>query len=355
MKIINRYIGKSVLSSIGLVTLVLVGLQMFILFVGELDDLGVGNYSLSDVFPYILMQIPYQVYLFFPVATLMGCLIGLGALASSSELIAMRSAGATVLQLSMATVKAAIILITLVTVLGETVMHQWVHSSAERKTLLRSGNQAFTLYHGDVWLRSGLNYIYIEGVAPGYELENIQQYMFNKHHQLVLVRSIEKLLYQDGKWKMFGVKNSWLSDKEVKVNQVKQGFWDVVLSPELLAVVNIEPSEMNLLELHRYIQIAQKEHLSVARYELDYWQRWFQPIVSCVMVFLAIPFIFGPLRQSSMGARIILGTLFGFGFHILDKLFGSASLIYQFSPIIGAAGPTVIFGIVAFFMMRRVK
>lgn len=355
MRIMSRYIGKTVASSIGLVTLVLVGLEMFILFVGELNDLGVGNYSLSDAFSYIVMQMPYQVYLFFPVASLIGCLIGLGSLASSSELIAIRSAGATVFQLAGATMKAAITLIILVTVFGETMMHQWVHTSEKNKVILRSGSKEFMLYQGGIWLRNGPNFVYITAISPTHELEEVKQYQFNDKHQLVLSRAIYRLEYKQGQWWMINARESKLSANKVTTKSTAKKLWDVPLPPALLNLVDTEPDQMTLKELNHYIEIAHKQHQEARRYELDYWQRLFQPIVSCIMVFLAIPFIFGPLRQSSMGSRIVLGTFFGFGFHIIDKFFGSASLVYQFSPLIGAAGPTVIFGMLAFFLMRRVK
>ncbi len=351
----SRYIGKTVASSIGLVTLVLVGLQMFILFVGELNDLGAGDYTLTEAFAYIVMQMPYQVYLFFPVASLIGCLIGLGSLASNSELIAIRSAGATVFQLARATMKAAIILIILVTVLGESMMHQWVHASEERKVILRSGSKEFILYHGGIWLRNGQNFVYVTAISPHHQLEEVKQYQFNDKHELILTRAIHQLEYNDHHWWMLDAVESDLSADRVTTKRYDKALWDVPLPPALLGLVDIEPDQMTLSELSHYIEIAHKQHQEARRYELDYWQRLFQPIVSCIMVFLAIPFIFGPLRQSSMGSRIVLGTFFGFGFHIIDKFFGSASLVYQFSPFIGAAGPTIIFGIIAFFMMRRVK
>lgn len=355
MKIMSRYIGKTVASSIGLVTLVLVGLQIFILFVGELNDLGAGDYSLSDAFAYIIMQMPYQVYLFFPVASLIGCLIGLGALASNSELIAIRSAGATVFQLARATMKAAIILIIIVTALGESMMHQWVHASDERKMMLRSGNKELMLYHGGIWLRNGQSFVYVTSISPGHRLQEVKQYKFNDKHQLVLARAIHEMEYKNGQWWMLNARESQISADKVKTRNILRAKWDVPLPTDLLGLVDIEPDQMTLSELNHYIEISHKQHQEARRYELDYWQRLFQPMASCIMVFLAIPFIFGPLRQSSMGSRIVLGTFFGFSFHIIDKFFGSASLVYQFSPLIGAAGPTIIFGILAFFMMRRVK
>ena len=350
----SRYIAKTVLSSIGLVMLALIGLELFILFVAELDNLGEGDYTLASAFYFILLQMPYQVYLFFPVATLLGCLIGLGTLASSSELIAIRTAGATVFQIVMAVLRAALILIVIVTVLGETQMPKWVHTATNYKAIQRSGSQAIQTADG-VWMRSGNNFIHINAILPGYHLQHVEQYQFNAQHELVLSRFIDDIYYNNAHWMMSGVKESLLSPEQVKVNNIPEGIWDVALSPSFLALTNVEPFEMTLQEIYRYVQLQHKGNQAVEAYELAFWQRIFQPFVSCVMVFLAIPFVFGSLRQSSMGAKIIVGTSLGFGFHMINKFFGSASLVFQFSPIIGAAGPMIVFAVLAVFLMRRVK
>lgn len=48
MNILDRYIAKTVLMSIGMVTLMLVGLQIFILFVDQLGDLGRVDYGIMQ-------------------------------------------------------------------------------------------------------------------------------------------------------------------------------------------------------------------------------------------------------------------------------------------------------------------
>lgn len=354
MKIINRYIARTVLSSIALVTLVLMALEMFILFVAELDNLGQGDYNFGSALVYVLLQMPYQVYLFFPVATLLGCLIGLGTLASSSELIAMRAAGTTVFQIIMAVWMGAVVLVIGVSVFGETVMPHWVRMSLERKMTLTSGGQAVRTQYG-TWLKKDNNFIHVDEILPDYHLKQVQQYQFDAEHHLTLSRSIQDIEYINGQWMMFNMKESRLSKTHIKTDEVAQAPWDVNLSVGLLGLTNVQPDEMNLRELHHYIEIERQEHQLLGNYELAYWQRWFQPIVSGIMIFLAIPCIFGPLRESSTGARIVLGTMFGFGFHMLNKFFGSASLVYQFSPIIGAAGPSIVFILIAIWMMRRVR
>jgi len=355
MRILDKYIARTVLSSIGLVTLVLIGLQMFILFVAELDNIGQGDYTLGSAFVYILLQMPYQVYLFFPIASLLGSLIGLGLLAGSSELIAMRSAGTTVFQIILAVLKASLIVILLMSLFGETIMPRLVHFSQSRKAIQTSGGQALQTAYG-VWLRSNDNFIHVGAILPNHHLKDVTQYQFNEKHELVLARFIKEAVFHHGRWMIHNVSESRLQAKRVERGSVKEAVWnDVQLSPGLLSLANVEPDEMTIRDLWRYIQAQRSAEQHVGQYELAYWQRWFQPLASCAMMFLAIPFIFGPLRQSTMGTRIVLGAAAGFGFHMLNKFFGSMSLVYQFSPVIGAAGPAAVCALLAAMMMRRVR
>lgn len=66
MKILDRYIAKTVLSSIGLVTLMLVGLQIFILFVGEIGDLGRADYGIVQAIFLFCYRCPIKSIYFFP-------------------------------------------------------------------------------------------------------------------------------------------------------------------------------------------------------------------------------------------------------------------------------------------------
>ena len=73
------------------------------------------------------------------------------------------------------------------------------------------------------------------------------------------------------------------------------------------------------------------------------------------MMLLAIPFIFGPLREVSMGVRMVSGVAVGFCFYLLNQFFGPISLVYQFSPILAALLPTLVFAGVGGLLMWRVR
>jgi lipopolysaccharide export system permease protein len=64
----------------------------------ELDAIGTERYGLAEAMLFTLLSLPRYLYQLFPIATLIGALIGLGTLASRSELVAMRAAGVSVAQ-----------------------------------------------------------------------------------------------------------------------------------------------------------------------------------------------------------------------------------------------------------------
>ena len=91
--ILDRYIGRSILLTSLLVLMTLVALASIFAFISELDDVGKGNYTVIGAAQYVFLTIPGKAYLLFAPAVLLGSLLGLGALASNSELTVMRAAG----------------------------------------------------------------------------------------------------------------------------------------------------------------------------------------------------------------------------------------------------------------------
>jgi lipopolysaccharide export system permease protein len=111
MLIIHKYLAKVIVSTILLVILLLLGLEAFIEFTREFPDVGTGYYGLLQVFVYVPMVLPLQVYRLFPMAGLLGSMMGLGVLASHSELIVMRTFGLSVANIASVTIKISAVLV----------------------------------------------------------------------------------------------------------------------------------------------------------------------------------------------------------------------------------------------------
>ena len=354
MKLIDRYIAKTVLSSIGLVTLMLAGLQIFILFVNQLDDLGHGDYGIMQAGLYVLLLTPYQVYLFFPMASLLGSLIGLGILAGNRELIVMRAAGMSIGQITGAVLKAALVLIVLVTIIGETLIPALSHFANDQRMQAMSGGQALRTARG-VWLRNQNDFISFGRVVSDNTLERVYQFRFDASHRMELARKIERIEYINNEWVAHNVEETVISDNQTRARTISEMPWDVSIKPAIINVISGEPDEMTLHELRQYLRVQNRNHQSALSYQLAYWQRLVQPFTTVVMMVLAIPFIFGPLRSSTMGSKLLAGATLGFGFNIVNRFCGPISQVFQWPPIVAALGPTLIFALIGIYLMRRVR
>ena len=56
--LVSSYIAKSVLMATGTVLAVLIGVESFIEFLGELPDLGAKHYDIMQALGYVAMQMP---------------------------------------------------------------------------------------------------------------------------------------------------------------------------------------------------------------------------------------------------------------------------------------------------------
>lgn len=354
MNILDRYVAKTVLSAIGLVTLMLAGLQIFILFVNQLDHLGKNDYGIVQASVFVLLQVPYQVYLFFPMASLLGCLIGLGVLANHSELVVMRAAGMSIGQITRAVLKAAIVLIILVTSLGETLIPMMSHYGNDYRAAALSGGQTLRTAQG-VWLRYGNDFISIGEVLPDNVLRNVYQFRFDGHHNLQLARQIREAKYETNVWTAFDVQQTEFAPEHIKANTVSSMPWDVPVKPQILQISGNAPDEMTLHELNRYLREQKRSQQNAHNYKLAFLQRIVQPFTTVVMMILAIPFIFGPLRSSTMGSKLLVGAVVGFGFHIVNRFFGPVSMVFQWPPELAALGPTCLFALLGLYLMKRVR
>jgi len=219
MQILNRYIRSQVIGSTVVVIFVLVGIQSFMEFVGQLSDIGVGQYGILQAFIFVPLQLPTDLYALFPMAGFLGSLIGLGRLASSSQLIVMRSAGVSIAQIAWSVVKAALLMIVVVTCIGEGIAPKLQHEADTLKAVAKAkGGEPKTLQ--EVWLRHGDAFVYINAVPTPSSLQGIVRFDFDDHNHLVRISHANKGRLVNNQWKLSEVSGSLLGGKSVQTEHI---------------------------------------------------------------------------------------------------------------------------------------
>ncbi len=326
--VLDRYIGKTIFTTIMMTLFMLVSLSGIIKFVDQLKKAGQGSYDALGAGMYTLLSIPKDVQIFFPMAALLGALLGLGMLAQRSELVVMQASGFTRMQVALSVMKTAIPL-----VFGS----------------LLSTQQG-------LWAKDGNNFVYIERVTGENTLGGVSIYSFNDQRRLQAVRYATSATFDTEKkvWRLSQVDESNLQDpKQITGSQTVTGTWKTNLTPDKLGVVALDPDALSISGLHNYVKYLKSSGQDAGRYQLNMWSKIFQPLSVAVMMLMALSFIFGPLRSVPMGVRVVTGISFGFVFYVLDQIFGPLTLVYGIPPVIGALLPSASFFLISLWMLLK--
>lgn len=349
--LIEMYLARTLLGTTLVSLSVLIGLSGLIKFIDQLRYVGRGSYDMTVAGVYVLLSLPREIELFFPMATLLGGLIGMGILASSSELTVMQSSGMSRLQIIKAAMKSALLMVLFVMALGE-----WVApiSETKAKEIRAQAISGGNLFASDrlTWAKDGDKFVSIGEVANRDELRDITIYHFSEDLELRHITTAKSARFIENQWQLKEVGNTSIGEQVASSeNDVAQ--WPSSLTPDKLGVAIVKPEALSVTGLVEYIQYLDNNSQDSGRYQLALWRKILQPISVGVMLLLALSFIFGPLRSVTTGARIIMGVLTGFGFFVVNEVFGPLSMVYSFPPIIGALAPSLVIAAIAVHMLRR--
>jgi len=352
MKIIDRYIARTVISAILMVMLVLVAIFSFFEFIDELDSLGRGRYGITEVIQYVLLKIPGLTYSLFPMGALIGSLMGLGTLVASSEMTVIRAAGVSLPRTVMAVMKAATLVILLALVVGEFIAPYTQQQANTLRSVAMADQITLKSQYG-FWARDGHSYINIRKILPGDRIENIQIYEFDDSNRLRVSTHAEAAEYRDGAWLLQGIEQTELQDERVVSRQVDRAAWGSLLSPDLINVVVIKPQNLTLWGLVKYIRYLRGNAQNTLQYEQALWVKLSYPLAIAAMVFLAIPIVLSGIGTSTTGQRIMLGALIGLVFHIVNQASSQLGLLLNLNQFLSAVMPTLLVVAVGLVLMQR--
>ncbi|KAA8999332.1 LPS export ABC transporter permease LptG [Affinibrenneria salicis] len=353
--VLDRYIGRTIFNTIMMTLFMLVSLSGIIKFVDQLRKVGQGSYTVLGAGLYSLLSVPKDIEVFFPIAVLLGALLGLGMLATRSELVVMQASGFSRLQIAASVMKTAIPLVLLTMAIGEWVSPLGEQMARNYRAQMMYGGSLLSTQSG-LWAKDGNDFIYIERIAGDNELAGVNIYHFDDTNKLLSVRYAASAVFQKTQnlWQLSQVDESDLTDgKQIAGSQRLSGEWKTSLTPDKLGVVALEPDALSISGLRNYIGYLKQSGQESSRYELNMWNKLFSPLSVAVMLLMALSFIFGPLRSVPMGFRIVIGIAFGFAFYLMNSVFGQLSLVYGTPPIVGALLPSILFMIVSIALLLR--
>jgi lipopolysaccharide export system permease protein len=341
MKQMVRYLIGAVIGGTLAALLVILSLELVFTFIDETGDTGRGDYTLGTAALYVLLTAPYRIYRILPMATLIGSLMSLGALAARNELTAMRAAGFS----PFATVRAVVVG-GLVLAAGAVALGEWVIPPSERWAQeMRStalGESPLTARGAGFWVRDRGRFVQVERALTDRRLQGIQIYRLDEQRRVEQITRAAEALYTPEGWVLQEAAVTHFAEAGVQLESFERLPWVSDLEPRVLEAVVVEPDSLPLQELYTYINYLQRSGQESAAYELAFWVKIATPLATIAMLLLTVPMVFGQVRSAGAGQRIFLGVLIGLVFFLGNRLLNHAGLVYGLPPSLSALLPTLL-------------
>jgi lipopolysaccharide export system permease protein len=358
IKRVDWLVGVTVLTSLLAVWLVITGLDAVQQFLRQLGNIGKNGYTLTNAVVYVLVTFPRRLYEMFGNAAMIGGLLGLGGLAASSELTALRATGMSKLRIAVSAVGVVAVLMVGVVILGETAA-PWGDQQAQAMDLrLRSGNIGQT--SSGLWARDGNRIINAKSSVirqinghPTVQLIDVRVFTMTPDGQLSRFDWAKTADHDGRQWVLNQVRSTTLDDSGTHTSQMANERWESRLDPQVLEQSLILPQYLPMRDLRRNMSYMESNGENPAPYAIAFWGRVLYPFNVLVLVLCAMPFAFGALRSGGLGKRMFIGMLLAIGWYFLQKAMVSFATVYGIPPLMANLMPAVILAVAAWLYFRK--
>ena len=147
------------------------------------------------------------------------------------------------------------------------------------------------------------------------------------------------------------VKN--FQEKDVVTRHEAEQVWESYLTEKQLRVMEQPINSLSPTGLYQYLEYLRASEQATERFEMVFWQKATLPVAIIIMMLCSFPFVFGSLRSSSAGKRIVLATIIGIAFHLFSQSLVNLGLMLDISPLLTTLIPIVVILFLGAVWMRR--
>ena len=355
MNIIDRYLYRTVIVYTLMVMAVLMTLGALFLFISQQGDIETGGFSAADALLFTLLNLPQQAFELLPIGALIGALMGLGNLASNSELIVTRASGVSIWRVARPVALAGLTLAIFMYGIGEFLAPSMAHYAAREKAASRISGVSFAGGQG-AWIKDGNKILRVQTGDQDQELGGVAVFVLDGPSRLAQVQRAQSVSIADrGRWKLENVEGTAFSPNQLQASSSSEVMIDSSISPEFLGLAATDPGLLTLRGLSTYIEHLRRNNLATESYEIGFWSRIARIFAVIVVVLLSLPFVFGPLRTTGAGTRTVIGVLLGVAFFLANRTIENGGELFDLNPLLVGWLPTMAIGLGTLIAVSRTR
>ncbi len=346
---LDKHIITAIVSSAIVALFALLSIDILSKLIYELGSVGRKDYTLITAIKYVFGWMPMQLSLFFPMALLIGALMGLGNLAASNELTIILVSGISRLRIAIvgfltaATMGAIILLINEFVGIG-------MHQSVEEMRADALGYN-YNYVRNGIWAQDNNRFINIKGINSDGQLADITIYELDKKSQFKKIITAKTATILVNKWQLNDVTIKKINTNNIKLENHSEAIWENQLNNDIINLLLVDPEFLSLRDLHKYNKYQLANGVKSTNYATTFWQRIFLPLSSGVMFLLALPFVFGSQRNNSQGRKLFIGIMLGIAYYVSYQSIANLVLLTGAPVVLGAIIPILLFCLMSFILM----
>jgi lipopolysaccharide export system permease protein len=328
----------------------------FFNFLAELNSIGKQGYTILSAFTYILLQLPEVAYKQASPIILLGCVLGMGHLAATGQLLIFRVSGASILKITLLTLKNSLIFVLFFILIGE-FLAPISSSFAENSRSNAMGNSSASINQNGFWIRDGNNFINVKRNIDGKLFSGITVIEVNSSNKIERVIKSKNAIFDGDSLDMsgseiFSVDESSFFDN-IFLKERNSYNKTVSFDQDLIDSLEKEPEDLSTWTLIKQIRFLSDNKLRSSVFEVELYKRLIQPITLIAMILLAMLFIFGSTRDVTLGRKIFFGVALGLSFEMLSRVASAMALGMDFSPLLSSILPSIMVMFISIILLLK--
>jgi len=351
---IDRYIMQQFLTGIIPVLILLLALFSFMLLAEELEEVGKGSFTLPDALMVVFLTSPKRIVELLPVTTLLGGLLGLGAMANQRELIAIRTIGISKQRIAQTVAVLAGFLCIFISFLQFQVVPGFEREAATLRSQATKSMDTAIGSSTALWTRNDNNFIRVNDVLSDRTLSGIEIYATGDQGQLTELIQASRAIYAGQEnWLLVDVMQSKFENEQVFETPMDRLLWNSLLSAKHAAVLMLPLEALAPDDLINTISTLRKNQIDTHQYEIVLWQQVSLLPSILAMALMSLPLLLGSVRHVSASQRALVGGLIGIGFYLMQQLSGHLAGILGLNPALLILAPPFILLAIAIAAIRH--
>jgi lipopolysaccharide export system permease protein len=348
MSKLSQYMFKKYLIGFILAISVLLSINLLVVFLSELKNLGNHQYDFSTLAQYIIMLIPLNFLDTFPYALLIGSMIAFGSMAHHSEIVAINSHGVGIKKTISLILIQTFLLASFFSYLGNALSPSFTSYAYEVKNsaLLKSNSTK------ELWFKGQDVIIHAKSIITAKHLKGIEIYYVNDGVMTSTV-SAKKAEYYNKNWNLIDAEITDIINNSIFKKK------SLSISTEEFIPFQIIKSSFNkkrhnsIQDLYENIRYFDNAGLYYEDHKITFWQKVLLPFSCCIIVFISIPFLFTKARSKNQSQRLIYGILFGITYFVISSIIINICLILTIPALISVLISMGVFILLGYFLFEK--